>query len=118
MILIREDRYGSINLGDHPTLRSFPLRRVRGYLWLQDCPLLRSLPTVLEVGRTLDLSVCPSLTRLPTTLRIGLALSLDHTPVTELPEDLEVGWSLFLRGSKIKRVPKSARIAGQVIGLV
>ena len=116
MILIREDQHGTINLERHPTLRSFPVRKVRGGLWLGECKLLRSLPEVLEVGGYLDLSVCHSLTELPTTLRVGGNLWVRDTAVSELPEDLVVGWSFWLQGRKPHTFPKVLKLGGMSLG--
>ena len=72
---------------------------VGGWLDLQGCTGITSLPDGLTVGGSLDLQGCTGITSLPDGLTVGRSLNLrDCTGITSLPDGLTVGGWLNLRG--------------------
>jgi hypothetical protein len=87
---------------------------VDGWLDLNGCTGLTTLPEGLKVGGWLDLNGCTGLTTLPEGLKVGWWLDLNGcTGLTTLPEGLKVGWSLFLtRCTGLKALPDGLHVRG------
>ena len=79
-----------------------------GYLDLEGCTGITSLPEGLTVGGYLDLRGT-GITSLPEGLAVGESLYLRDTGITSLPEGLAVGGSLDLRGTGITDTSKVKR---------
>ena len=94
---IRNGSEGNLDLRRSP-IQFLPrnLTKVGGYLWLDFCENLQSLPDNLRVNGTLDLDSCINLQSLPNGLKVYGDLDLRFTNITSLPSDLEVGGDLAL----------------------
>ena len=57
----------------------------------------------------LDLINTP-ITSLPDNLKVGWSLYLSGTKITSLPDNLKVGWSLDLSGTKITSLPDNLKV--------
>jgi hypothetical protein len=65
--------------------------KVEGNVLLSRNPDLTSLPDGLEVSGSLYLNYCRNLAELPENLVVGGWLFIGGTPITSLPESLQVG---------------------------
>jgi hypothetical protein len=63
----------------------------------------------------LDLRSTP-ITSLPDNLQVGGNLALDNTPITSLPNNLKVGGSLNLRNTKVTSLPDDLQVGGSILG--
>ena len=94
---IRNGSEGDLDLRRSP-IQFLPrnLTKVGGYLWLDFCENLQSLPDNLRVNGSLDLNGCKNIQSLPNGLKVKGGLDLQFTNITFLPSDLEVGGILIL----------------------
>ena len=94
---IRNGSEGDLDLRRSP-IQFLPrnLTKVGGYLWLDFCENLQSLPDNLRVNGSLDLNGCKNIQSLPNGLKVKYNLDLRYTNITSLPSDLEVGGILIL----------------------
>jgi len=76
---------------------------------LLDNSYISKLPDNLKIKGTLSIYGCTNLTRLPKGLHAGM-LSISKTKITELPEDLIVDTTLFMRNTSIKNIPKNLKV--------
>ena len=83
----------------------------RGYLDLENCTGITSLPEGLTVGGYISLGGT-GITSLPKGLTVGDTLYLRGTGITSLPEGLAVGGSLDLRGTGITSLPEGLTVGG------
>ena len=109
---IRNGFEGNLDLRRTP-IQFLPknLTRVGGYLWLDFCENLQSLPNGLKVDGDLDLRYT-NITSLPTDIQVKGDLDLRNSSIKSLPTDLEVGGSLFLINSQIEKLPDNLIVNG------
>jgi hypothetical protein len=78
------------------SIRLLPSKlRVSGYIELEGCFSLKKLAEDLNVGGDLDLELCSSLTRLPNRLFVGGNLYLFGTAIRTVPKTAVIGGSVF-----------------------
>jgi hypothetical protein len=89
---------------------------VDGYLYLDGCSNLASLPEGLQVSEYINLMGCTNLTSLPEGLKVGGSLYLDGcTNLTSLPEGLKVGGHLYLDGcTSLTSLPDGLKVGGHL----
>ena len=115
---IRNGSEGDLVLMSSP-IKVLPrnLTKVGGYLWLDFCENLQSLPDNLRVNGTLDLDSCINLQSLPNGLKVYGDLDLRFTNITSLPSDLEVGNHLYLYQTPIVHMYYEEQIRKMVPGV-
>jgi len=88
---------------------------VKGDLGLSNTPI-QSLPDNLTVGGFLDLEGCKNITSLPSGLKVKGSLDLRDTNITKLPPDLQVGdyGSLYLSNTPIQSLPDGLKVGGNL----
>jgi hypothetical protein len=85
---------GDLNFEGVPRVTLPAGLKVEGNVFLSRTPDLTSLPDGLEVSGNLYLNYCRNLAELPENLVVGGWLYIDGTPITSLPESLQVGWRI------------------------
>ena len=115
---IRNGSEGDLDLRRSP-IQFLPrnLTKVGGYLWLDFCENLQSLPDNLRVNGSLDLNGCKNIQSLPNGLKVKYNLDLRYTNITSLPSDLEVGGSLILYRTPIADMYTKEQIREMVPGV-
>ena len=87
---------------------------VNGYLWLDGCKNLKSLPNGLKVKYNLDLRDT-NITFLPSDLEVGGSLILIRSQIEKLPDNLTVNRTLDLEGCKnLKSLPNGLKVKGDL----
>ena len=111
---IRNGFEGNLDLRRTP-IQFLPknLTRVGGYLWLDFCENLQSLPNGLKVDDDLDLRNT-NITFLPTDIQVKGELNLRNSSIKSLPSDLEVGGDLVLMYSQIEKLPDNLTVNGRL----
>ena len=115
---IRNGSEGDLDLRRSP-IQFLPrnLTKVGGYLWLDFCENLQSLPDNLRVNGSLDLNGCKNIQSLPNGLKVKGGLDLQFTNITFLPSDLEVGGILILYRTPITYIYTYKQIIEMVPGV-
>jgi hypothetical protein len=115
---IRNGSEGDLDLRRSP-IQFLPrnLTKVGGYLWLDFCENLQSLPDNLRVNGSLDLNGCKNIQSLPNGLKVKYNLDLRYTNITSLPSDLEVGGILILYRTPITYIYTYKQIIEMVPGV-
>jgi len=111
---IKDGGKGNLNLSDTPIQSLPPGLEVGGYLNLESCKNLKSLPDGLKVEGDLYLDNT-SIQSLPPGLEVGGALYLKGTPIQSLPPDLEVGGALYLSNTPIQSLPPGLKVRGNLV---
>jgi hypothetical protein len=103
---------GNLDLRNLP-IKFLPknLTRVGGYLWLDFCENLQSLPNGLKVDGDLDLRFT-NITFLPSDIQVKGDLDLRNSSIKSLPSDIEVGRNLILINSQIEKLPDNLTVNG------
>ena len=111
---IRNGFEGELDLRNSP-IKFLPknLTKVGGYLWLDFCENLQSLPNGLKVDGDLDLRYT-NITSLPTDIQVKGELNLRNSSIKSLPSDLEVGGDLVLMYSQIEKLPDNLTVNGRL----
>jgi hypothetical protein len=87
---------------------------VNGYLWLNHCKNLQSLPNGLKVEGPLNLQFT-NITFLPSDLEVGGSLILIRSQIEKLPDNLTVNRTLDLEGCKnLKSLPNGLKVKGDL----
>jgi hypothetical protein len=94
-----------------------PALTVEGRLLLRGTRI-RSLPSHLRVGGSIELEGCTSLQTLAEDIVVGGDLDLELcSNLIELPERLVVRGDLYLFGTSVRRIPRGTEIGGSVYDL-
>ena len=111
---IRNGSEGNLDLRNSP-IKFLPknLTKVGGYLWLDFCENLQSLPNGFKVDGDLDLRNT-NITFLPTDIQVKGDLNLRNSSIKSLPSDLEVGGNLILINSQIEKLPDNLTVNGSL----
>ena len=111
---IKNGSEGNLDLRNSP-IKFLPknLTKVGGYLWLDFCENLQSLPNGLKVDGDLDLRNT-NITFLPTDIQVKGELNLRNSSIKSLPSDLEVGGDLVLMYSQIEKLPDNLTVNGRL----
>lgn len=106
---------GDLNVEGVSNLTDLPESlTVEGSLLLRGTSI-RLLPPKLRVTRNVELEGCDSLRKLAEDLNVGGDLDLELcSSLTKLPRKLFVGGNLYLFGTAVRHIPKSAIIGGSV----
>ena len=114
---IKNGSEGNLDLRNSP-IKFLPrnLTRVGGYLWLDFCENLQSLPNGLKVDGDLDLRFT-NITFLPSDIQVKGDLDLRNSSIKSLPSDIEVGGSLILMYSQIEKLPDNLTV-NEILNLV
>ena len=109
---IKNGSEGNLDLRNSP-IKFLPrnLTRVGGYLWLDFCENLQSLPNGLKVDGDLDLRFT-NITFLPSDIQVKGDLDLRNSSIKSLPSDIEVGGNLILMYSQIEKLPDNLTVNG------
>ncbi len=112
---IKNGSQGDLDLRNSP-IKFLPknLTKVGGYLWLDFCENLQSLPNGLKVDGDLDLRFT-NITFLPTDIQVKGDLDLRNSSIKSLPSDLEVGGDLILINSQIEKLPNNLIVNGHLV---
>lgn len=94
-IVVEKDIWAS-----HTNISDFRIRCVHGFLDLDHCHKLRSLPDGLTVDGALDVS-CSGISRLPSGMRVH-HLDISHTDIDELPMDIIVNGAIDASHTRIR----------------
>lgn len=85
---------------------------VRGNLCLEHCEALEALPQDWRVDLNLIIDACLSISQLPPGLRVGGDLIIRDCLLQGLPQDLQVGGNLEVKG--LAMLPDRLRVGGTV----
>ena len=110
---------GNLSLRYLEGLTALPaeLKRVGGWLDLQGCTNLQSLPDGLRVEGVLDIRDCRGLQSLPSGLRVEGELDMRWCEgITEIPDDAEIWGDIYLHGSGVQKITDKRRANRGVYG--
>jgi hypothetical protein len=102
---------------DQTKITSFPSNfTVTGNLHLYLCKHLKSVGGNLNIGRNLDLEGCENLISIGNNIFVGKDLDLTNCKkLKSLPNNLSVGSLLYLRGTPITTLPEVIEIKSRII---
>ncbi len=104
------DSEGNLDLHGRMDITALPDGlTVPGWLYLQESGIT-ALPSCLVVGKGLDCTDAKALATLPDTLQVGTFLDLRGTAVKKLPDKLTVGTYLFLQGTAVAALPSELTV--------